>query len=57
MSWCTAWMSTLPFPYWCLWDSCFTMWNWMEGFPEHQCLGAKAGCGGRVERLLCYAEE
>ena len=26
--WCTAWLLTLPFPYWCLWDSCFTMWSW-----------------------------
>ena len=26
--WCTAWLSTLPFPYWCPWDSCFTMWSW-----------------------------
>ena len=26
--WCTARLSTLPFPYWCLSDSCFTMWSW-----------------------------
>ena len=28
-----------------------------KGFPEQQCLGAKARRGGFVEWLLCYAEE
>ena len=29
----------------------------MEGFPEHQRLGAGSCRGGLVERLSCYAEE
>ena len=28
-----------------------------KGFPEQQCLGAKARCGGFVKSLPCYAEE
>ena len=28
-----------------------------EGFPEQQCLGVKACCGGFVEWVSCYAEE
>ena len=28
-----------------------------QGFPELQCLGAKARRGGVVEWLSCYAEE
>ena len=28
-----------------------------ESFPEQQCLGTEARCGGFVEWLSCYAEE
>ena len=28
-----------------------------KGFPEQQCLGAKARCGGFLKWLPCYAEE
>ena len=29
----------------------------VKGFPEQQCLGAEARCGGFVQWLPCYAEE
>ena len=61
--WCTAWMSTLPFLHWCRWDSCLldvgldVGGEAAESLSERQCVSAKVGCGGLVERLLCYAEE